>query len=263
MNHSGKRKTISASLVLFELRNITGNPFVHIFGIGMPILMAIIIPNIFASEIQDSELLSTIITGVFLGIGPMIPLATILMGYTAIYSQELEKGIPQRMELFGIRQGMTILNRILSELIFQSFALGIYFLVGIFVIKIKAPTAAGLFFYLLCIVALSIISFLLGHAIALLFKKFGVAYCITMMIFFATMIISGMMGISYEQLPSPLQAVARLLPTTYITKDFSDVWLGQEYNFMPMLQAFLFVGALSGLLLFICLGKNRRRRAAS
>lgn len=259
MNDQVQRKKISPSLLLFEFRNITGNPYVHIFGIGLPVLMVLIFAKMFASQISDAEILSTEVTALFLGIGAMIPLAAILIGYAATYSQELEKGIPQRLELFGISAGMSIVNRIISELVFQVCSFVIYFAVGVFVLDIKAPTAPGLVKYIVCIAALGIISFALAHSISLIFKKFSIVYCITMVLYFVIMIASGMMGITYEMLPSAVQAVSRLLPTTYITRDFADIWLGKGYNFMPMLQAYLFIGALAGILLLFSLRRNARK----
>ena len=32
-----KGKLISPQMILFEFRNTIGNPYVHIFGVGMPI----------------------------------------------------------------------------------------------------------------------------------------------------------------------------------------------------------------------------------
>lgn len=261
MNDQVQRGKFSPSLLLFEFRNVTGNPYVHIFGIGMPVLLAVIFGRVLASQIPNAEILSTAVTSIFLGTGAMIPLAIIFIGYAATYSQELEKGIPQRLELFGIDAGMTIINRIISELAFLVCSFVIYFAVGILVLDIKAPTASGLIWYIVCIVVLGIISFSLAHAIALFFKKFGVVYSIVMMLYFGIMIVSGMMGISYEMLPSAVQVVARLLPTMYIQKDFADIWLGKGYNFMPMLQAYLFTGALSCILLLISLKRNARKIA--
>lgn len=256
-----KRKKISPSLLLFEFRNIVGNPYVHMFGIGLPVLMSIIISKMLASQIPDAGILSTEVTAAVLGIGAMIPLAAILIGYAATYSQELEKGIPQRLELFGIDPGTSIIGRIIAELVFQVFAFVIYFTVAALVLGIKAPTVQGVIWYIVCIGVLGAISFGLAHAVSLIFKKFGIVYCITMMLYFCVMISSGMMGISYDMLPSGVQAVSRLLPTTYITRDFADIWLGKGYNFMPMLQAYLFTGALSGILLLFSLKRNARKVA--
>ena len=41
---------ISGQMLLFEFRNTIGNPYVHIFGVGMPVLMMIIITRAVAGE---------------------------------------------------------------------------------------------------------------------------------------------------------------------------------------------------------------------
>ena len=84
-----KRKLISGSMILFELRNVVGNPFIHIFGIGMPIFFALVLPRSITAGMKDSDLVSTIVTSFFLAMGSLIPLATILIGYAASCSQEL------------------------------------------------------------------------------------------------------------------------------------------------------------------------------
>lgn len=126
-NNSNKKKIITKYMILYELRNVTGNPFVHIFGVGMPIFMAILITRITISEISDSSVMTTVATSIFLGIGAMIPMATILMGYAVRQAQDYEKGIPERLQLFGIRNYVTICNRVISELLFMAAAFVLYF----------------------------------------------------------------------------------------------------------------------------------------
>ena len=116
---NNERKTVSRQMLAFEFRKTIGNPYVHIFGVGMPVLMMIIITRAVVGEIADAAIRSGVNTTVFLGIGALIPMATIFMGYGVSNAQELEKGIPQRMELFGIKPGVTICNRILAEAIFM------------------------------------------------------------------------------------------------------------------------------------------------
>ncbi|MCX4318558.1 MAG: hypothetical protein OSJ44_02230, partial [Lachnospiraceae bacterium] len=112
-------KLITKSMILYELRNVTGNPFVHIFGVGMPVLMSILITHMVTMEMSDAAMAKTVSTSVFLGIGALIPLATILMGYSVMQAQDLEKGIPERLKLFGIKNSVTICTRAVSELIFM------------------------------------------------------------------------------------------------------------------------------------------------
>lgn len=253
------RKTITLSMILYELRNVTGNPFVHIFGIGMPILMVMLITRVVVSEISDAALIKMTSTSIFLGMGTLIPMATILMGYSVMQAQETEKGIPERMQLFGIKNRVTICNRIISELIFMAVAYVIYFVAGIFFIGLETPAFSGVVLYILCILIFSVLCFMLGHAIASLAKKFGITYCVVMLLYFAFMIFGGGMGISYENMSGAMQAVAKLLPVTYFNKDFYLIWTGESYNFGPMLQSYLFFGAASGIILFIALKKGVRK----
>lgn len=254
-----KRKLISGSMILFELRNVVGNPFIHIFGIGMPIFFALILPRSITAGMKDSDLASTIVTSFFLATGSLIPLATVLIGYAASCSQELEKGIPQRMELFGISKKETLFNRAISEGIFMLIAFAIYVLVTGLTLDLKKPVLSGVLIYALCMIVLGIICFILAHGIANLFEKFGPTYCVTMLLYFGFMALGGMMGIGYDQMSKGMQTVAKMLPMTYISRDFVAVWTGKNYNFMPMIQSYLFLAAISGILLFIVWKKTERK----
>lgn len=254
-----KRKLVSLQMLLYEFRNTIGNPYVHIFGVGMPVLMLIIITRAVTAEITDAAILSVTVTSVFLGTGALIPLATVLMGYGISHAQEIEKGIPQRMELFGIRTAVSLCNRALSEMIFMLSAFCIYFIVGFWVVEVETPKVSGVLLYLACILALSIILLGIAHALATLLKKFALTYCVTMLLYFAMMILGGMMGITYDNMPSGIQVIAKLLPVTYINRDFYTVWSGRNYNFAPMLQSYLWMAAAAGILLFI----SMRRGAGS
>ena len=255
----GRRKLFSRRMLLFEFRNVIGNPYVHIFGVGMPILMMVIITRAVLGEIAETEMLATVTTSVFLGIGAMIPMATIFMGYAVSHAQELEKGIPQRLELFGIRIRVSLCNRILSEILFMAIAFIVYFAAGYGIVGVERPKALGAVLYMACILVLSVIFFCLAHAIASLLKKFGPAYCVTMVLYFLQMILGGMMGISYDNMPSLMQAAAKLLPVTYINRDFYTVWKGEHYNYVPMLQSYLLMGAAAGILMFFTMKRRERK----
>lgn len=251
-----KRKMVTASMLLYELRNVMGNPFVHIFGVGMPIFLAVLISKIIASEIADASLAKTAVTAVFLGMGALIPMATTLIGYAVQQAQDIEKGIPERLQLFGIRNAMSICNRAISELIYILAAFVIYFIVGIFAIGLQAPTVAGAVLYMFCILVFALLCFLMANGISFLVKKFSATYCVSMMIYFACMFFSGSMGMSFDNMSGWMQAVAKLIPVTYINRDFINIWTGKSYDFMPMLQSYLFFGAVGGILLFVAIRKN-------
>ncbi|MFA9376543.1 MAG: ABC transporter permease [Lachnotalea sp.] len=252
------KNKVSLRMIQYELRNVAGNPFVHIFGVGFPILLSIIITKAALSEMLDNSYMSEVVTSIFLGIGSIIPLATILMGYSSTCSQDIEKDIPLRMQLFGFSEKYTIINRLLAEFIYMSFAFLIYFVVGWNTIKIVTPVAFGAIIYFVCLYIFGAILFLLAHAIANLVKKFGLTYMITMLIYFGMMILSGMMGITVDKLPKSLQVISNLLPSTYLNKDFYTVWIGKTYNFVPMIQSYIFFFAISGILMFIMIYSSKR-----
>lgn len=250
------RKLVSRQMVLFELRNVVGNPYVHIFGIGFPILCAILITKVVASEMANSMMISTASTSVYLGLGSLIPMATILMGYTIGYAQELDKGIPQRMQLFGIKSSVTLCNRAIAEVLFITVGFILFFSSGYLFSSIKRPVISGAVYYVLCMSVFSLICLGLGHGIACLCHNFGRAYCVSMLTYFAFMILGGMMGITYDNLPEWAKYIAKLLPVTYFNQDFYKIWTGEAYNFMPMVQSFLFLAAVAGILLFFT-GKRK------
>lgn len=249
MQHK-KRKMITIQMIVFELRNVIGNPYVHIFGVGMPIALAALITKVAVSELADQTMAGMITTSVYLGMGTLIPMATVLIGYAVSYAQELDKGIPQRMLLFGIKNSSVLCNRAISEVIFITAAFLIFFGVGCVVSDIEQPKISGLFSYILCIFVLSLILLVLAHGIACICRNFGRTYCVSMLIYFAFMMVSGMMGVQYENLPKWVQAAAKMLPVMYINRDFYQIWSGEKYNYMPMIQSYLFLGAVSGILLF-------------
>ncbi|WP_313130679.1 ABC transporter permease [Anaerocolumna sp.] len=252
------KNKVSLRMIQYELRNVAGNPFVHIFGVGFPILLSIIITKSVSIEMPDNSYLGEVITSIFLGIGAVIPMATILMGYSSTCSQDIEKNIPLRMQLFGFNEKYTIINRLIAEFIYMTFAFLIYFIVGCNVIEIVMPVVSGVIIYFVCLYIFAAVLFILAHAIANLVKKFGLTYMITMLIYFGMMILSGMMGITVDKLPKSLRIVSNLLPSTYFTKDFYTVWIGKAYNFGPMIQSYIFFFAISGILIFIMIYNSKR-----
>lgn len=252
------KNKVSLRMIQYELRNVAGNPFIHIFGVGFPILLSIIITESIASDIPDTSYLGEVVTTVFIGIGAVIPMATILMGYSSTCSQDIEKGIPLRMKLFGFSEKYTIINRLIAEFIYMTLAFIIYFIVGFNAIDLVVPVASGIILYFICLYILAAVLFILAHAIANIVKKFGLTYMITMIIYFAAMILSGMMGITIDHLPKGLRFISDLLPSTYLNKDFYTVWVGESYNFVPMLQSYIFLLAISGILTFVMIYRSKR-----
>ena len=52
--------------------------------------------------------------------------------------------------------------------------------------------------------------------------------------------------------------MAALLPMSYISSEFIDFWTDGSYNFAPLVQSFLFTGAVSGIVLLIAVRREHR-----
>jgi len=254
-----QNKTITWQKILFELKSVAGNPFINIFGVAFPIFLACVIAQEIMGEVGDGQIAKEATTQVFLSLGTIIPMATVLMGYAVSHSLEIEKGISERMSLFGISLMETVLNRIISQLIYMAGSFFVFFTIGVLGGYILMPDAKGIIIYTVCIIVLTVLLFVLGHGISTLCRKFGLTYFIAMVTYFALMIFSGMMGISYDQFNKGMQMIAKLIPITCMNQsDFVKAWLGGSYNYGPIVQAFLFMMAVTGILLFLAIKRERR-----
>lgn len=252
-----KQKKLSKKLVMYEIRNILGNPFVFIFGILFPIVMIFILTK--AAEVQAPQALwQQIKTEMFITVTLIMPMAIVLVGYSATYSQELQDEIPLRMELFGFSQRTTFVAKIIAQFIVTTFGCVLYTIVSYAAIDLKKPTWQAALCLIVCLYLCAVLFFALAHGVALLFKKFGPTYAVTMGLYFTIMILSGMMGVRTPDLPEALQKMAKLLPMSYISNDFGKFWTGGSYNFAPLVQSYLFFGAVTGIILILAFRKERR-----
>lgn len=252
-----KEKKCNLNLILYELRNINGNFYVHFFGMVFPVLMSVIFSKVYGNQVPEA-IRQEVATSIAISMSMMCPMSIVLIGYAANYSQEVEKGVPLRMRLFGYQEKSMILAKLIAQLIFLTIALVIYGVCEMLLIDVMRPVISSLICLVGCLYLLAIIFFVMAHAIAELLKKFGPTYAVSMGLYFLFMILCGMMGISTSQLPKALQIVSKTLPMSYIGNDFVDFWQGGNYNFVPLIQSFLFLGALSGILLIFSVYKNKR-----
>lgn len=252
-----QKKQLNWYLVRYELRNITGNIFVIIFGVFFPIMMSALFSFVFKRQVPE-EFYSKTVTAIFITMSMVIPMAVLLIGYAANFSQELEKDIPLRLGLFGFREKTMLSARMIAYLIFTTVALAVYITSDIIMLDIQMPKLSSAIYFILSLYALSVILFVLAHGLALIFRKFGPTYAVSMFLYFGFMILCGMMGVTVDQLPGGLKAVARVFPMSYISSDFIEFWQGGSYNFAPLAQAFLFFGAISFIVLIISIRKNQR-----
>lgn len=253
-----KNKTCGKRLIQYEIRNLLGNPFVYIFGIIFPILLLFVITKAMETEVPEAALPQAN-TSVFITMTLIIPMAVVLLGYAANYSQELEKEIPLRMELFGYSGKSILLAKISAHGIVMAAGLALYTIVAYVALDLEKPRLSSALCLIFCLFLMGAIFFALAHGTATFFKKFGPTYAVMMALYFGFMILCGMMGVKTEMLPQAVQKISALLPMSYISSDFIEFWTEGSYNFVPMIQAFLFLGAVSGIILVLALQREKRQ----
>lgn len=252
-----KKRKCNLSLVIYELRNINGNLFVHFFGIIFPILLSVILSKAVGDQVPQ-EARQEAITTVMITMTLVMPMSIMLIGYGALYSQEVERGIPLRMSLFGLGEKSVMMAKIIAHLIFLTIAFVIFGAFQIIFMDVLKPAFLSFLCLVISLYLLGILFLVIAHSVSNIFKKFGSTFGVVMFLYFIFMILSGMMGVRMEQLPEVAQKMAKTLPMSYISNDFIEFWQGGSYNFMPFIQSFIFMGAVSGILLLGSYYKNRR-----
>lgn len=244
--------------IKYEIKNALGNIFSIIFGIIFPIFMTILFSFVLKEQI-DLAPEGVVATKLFITNALMSPLALVLIGFSALFSQEIEKDITTRMSLFGYDEKKQLVAKFVAQITVMIISLIIYSLTVLPIIHIQTPSIFGITIFVLAIFLLALGFFVLAYGISILAKRFSVTYGITMSLYFATMVLSGMMGIQYQQLPTILQGVSNMLPTTHITQDIPQLWKANSYNLAPLLQSLIFLICFASIIYFIAIQSKKRR----
>lgn len=244
-------------LIKYELKNNLYNGYSFFFGAIFPMMLLILISRSITSDVP-AFVQAKIITGLFLTMSMIVPLASVFLGYAASYANEREKNIPQRLNLYGIKQSRLFTSKLIANYLFLTFCLLVYCL-SLFLVKIETPHIIPLLVWILVLYVFSAFLLALAHGIANMIKSFGPTYGVVMGIYFVIMILSGMMGVSIDNLPKFIQPISHLLPTSQFNKEFVKYWMGGSYNFVPLIKSMLFFGAISFIILLISFKVGSRK----
>ena len=244
-------------MIRYELRNINGNFMPHFFGIVFPNIMSLLFSTMIGRQVPEAAR-QEVTVSVVICMSMIMPMSIMFLGYGALYSQEVEHEIPLRMHLFGFRERSLIMAKIIAHLIFLSIAFLIYGVFQTIMLDIPRPAFTSLLCLLVSLYLMGVMFLVIVHSLANIFRRFSVTFGVAMCSYFSLMMLTGMMGISTDQLPEAAQKIARVFPMTYISNDFADFWQGGSYNFMPYIQACIFLAAFTGILTMYAQYRNRR-----
>ena len=253
------KKKSNFYLIKYELLNCLYNGYSLFFGAIFPMLLFFLISQSVVKDVPQ-DMRNQVKTVIFLGMSMMVPLAAIFLGHSSTYSNEIEKKIPIRLNLFGISYNRVFTAKLIANSIFLVFCL-LIFCSSLFFIDILKPTTSALLVWILVLFVFSGFLMALAHGLASIFKEFGKTYAVSMTIYFAIMILGGMMGIRLSDLPPFLQKVSRYLPTTQMSEYYIDFWAGKSYNAAPLIQSMLFFGSICVIVLLISFRVNRRKNS--
>lgn len=259
MKYMRNQKKCSLRMIGYELRNINGNFMTHFFGIVFPNIMSLLFSTMIAKQVPDAAK-SEVTVSVVICMALVMPMSIMFLGYGSLYSQEVERGIPQRMRLFGFSEKSLIMAKIIVHLLFLTGAILLYAVVQSLFLDIPKPALSSLLILLASLYLIGVIFLVIVHSMANIFRKFSITFGVSMTTYFLMMMLTGMMGFSTDELPKIWQRIARTLPTTYISNDFADFWQGGSYNFMPYIQSCIFLAALTGILAMYAQYRDRRVR---
>ena len=254
----GPPRRLTWRQVMYELRNLLGNWFIPFFGLAFPALLSQILARTALADVP-AAMRMIVITGLALTMLQIIPISVTFLGHSATFSEELERRVPLRMQLFGFRTGQQLLAKMIAQILFMTFSLVVNTVIMVATLDILTPTAGGMVIYFATLYLLGVALFMLAHGIANFVRRFGPAYAISMVCYFIFMFFGGMMGPRPGQLTGVLRRISNLLPFAYLSEDFIDVWQGKAYDFSSFIQAMILFFAIAAIVMLASFVYRRHR----
>ncbi|MGL5042322.1 MAG: ABC transporter permease [Culicoidibacterales bacterium] len=246
-------------LIKYEFLNTLLSFFTPFFGIVFPIVMAIFLTQLvpLSSPLEFKPQITTAIT---ISIATTIPLVMALLNFPAAFSQEIESQIIFRLSLFNINLGTILTAKIIVFLAIQTLTLILYATILTLINPILIPHWTTLTALIICLYLLTIIYFLIAFSLSMILKKFSTTYAISMSLYFFILFLGGGISLPSTELPTPLQTITNMLPSTYIAKDFVTFWQSglTNYNFAPLVQSLILLSSIGIILYFITKYKNKQ-----
>jgi ABC-2 type transport system permease protein len=215
-----------ANLTWIELKLFLREPFTVIFTFVFPLVTLVVISGSFAADdpafrgATPSDYYLASYIGVVIGAVGLIAVPV----HIAVYA---ERGILRRFRASAIPARSVFGAQLLVGLLMAVSGSLVLLVAGRLLYGAKLPVhPAGA----LLAFALSAASFLaLGLLIALLTRNARAAQAVGLLLFFPMFLLSGA-GPPRSVMSSPMNAVAKALPLTFVVRALQDPWLGKGHN---------------------------------
>ncbi len=251
-------KLFNAKLLKYELKSQMRNWYVPFFGLIFPTLISQLVVRNALTEVPQ-EILPYVHIKIFFAFSMYIPLCCVFLAHSYSYGYEVEKEIPLRFRLFGIKESTQISCRLQAVLIVSVIAL-IIFCLGFFLsFEVPVPSAGAVAISIAVFFALSISLFMLAHSLGLLIRRYDATGGIAMGIYFLFLFMGGGLGMQQENFPKALKVISGIFPFYHVSGTLGSLFY-EETNMAPLVQSLIFFALLSVAMLFIGLKQDRTQR---
>lgn len=173
--------------LVFEFQNLLGNIITLFVGFAFAPMMALVFCNSYANVPQALNQL-------YLGFFCTIPLSMVFVGFSSLFSQEVEPGFTLRAELFGYSRVSQALHKFMVLTVFVLLSSIIYSWVFLSHFNLPLPNEVIIGQMAIFPILNTAVYFIIVFILTTILKKFSRVYGISMISYFAIMIISGIMG---------------------------------------------------------------------
>lgn len=198
---------------------------VPIFGILLPVIIAIIYGFIYQDKLPFENATYTILEGSFGSLSAIGICATGVMGLPLVISEYRHKKVLKRYKVTPISPLMLLLVQVIVNFIMATLSMLIILLV--MTIGFKVSIQGSFLLFILTFIFVSIVIYSIGMAVSAISKNSNQASLISVIIYFPMLIFSGA-TIPYENLPNVLQKFSDFLPLTPGIKLLNQVFLGES-----------------------------------
>ena len=216
------------TLTWLEIKIFVREPLGVIGTVGIPVLMFVVLGRVFgrpsaATARAAPELVTTdlpVLAAILIALSAVLSLITII----AIYR---EGGILKRLRATPLRSQTILIAHVIVKLLFTALTLVAMLLAGwrYYPANIDAPFVS--FAVALLFSTFSIIS--IGFVIASVVPTARFAQPVGTLILYPMLGVSGLF-VPIAALPPPAQAVARIMPLTYVVSLLRGIWRGEGWT---------------------------------
>ncbi|WP_367300601.1 hypothetical protein [Leuconostoc carnosum] len=173
--------------LIFEFQNLLGNMITLFFGFAFAPMMALVFGSSYDNVPQALNQL-------YLSFFSTIPLSMVFVGFSSLFSQEVEHGFTLRAELFGYSRVSQALHKFIALTGFVLLSSIIYSWIFLSHFNLPLPSPSIMVQMAIFQILNTAVYFMIVFLLTMILKKFSQVYGISMISYFAIMIISGIMG---------------------------------------------------------------------